>query len=104
MMVAGTHIFSKSVVLLISFVFIMLFALMSYGLYCGLKVKDNIGILTDHINIKKLPDFSGGMPDISTLLEGVGGGIAEDMTTKNLFETVLAVINNYSIFYNFTEI
>ncbi|ARU50065.1 hypothetical protein Sdiek1_2923 [Sulfurospirillum diekertiae] len=101
-MVARQHIFSKSVVLLISFVIIlscgldyflniktpralyenallvlsfvsiMLFVLMSYGLYFGLKVKDNIGKLTDHIDIKKLPDFSGGTPDISALIEGVG--------------------------------
>lgn len=105
-MVGSQHVFSKSIVLLISvviilslgldyflnlktpralyenalfvlsFVSIMLFVLMSYGLYFGLKVKDNIGKLTDHIDIKKLPDFSGGTPDISALLEGVGG-IAE---------------------------
>lgn len=102
-MVGSQHVFSKSIVLLISvviilslgldyflnlktpralyenalfvlsFVSIMLFVLMSYGLYFGLKVKDNIGKLTDHIDIKKLPDFSGGTPDISALLEGVGG-------------------------------
>ncbi|ASC94853.1 hypothetical protein [Sulfurospirillum diekertiae] len=86
-MVARQHIFSKSVVLLISFVIIlscgldyflniktpralyenallvlsfvsiMLFVLMSYGLYFGLKVKDNIGKLTDHIDIKKTTRF-----------------------------------------------
>jgi len=107
-MVARQHIFSKSVVILISFVIIlscgldyflniktpralyenallvlsfvsiMLFVLMSYGLYFGLKVKDNIGKLTDHIDIKKLPDFSGGPPDISALIEGVGS-IAEGL-------------------------
>jgi len=101
-MIGRQHVFSKSVVLLISFVIllsfgfdyflnlktpralyenalfilsfvsIMLFILMSYGLYCGLKLKDNVGKLTNHIDIKKLPDFSGGVPDVSKLIDGVG--------------------------------
>jgi hypothetical protein len=58
---------------ILSFLSCMLFALMSYGLYFGLKLKDNIGKLTDHIDAKKLPDFSGGTPDVSELIEGMGG-------------------------------
>lgn len=67
------HSLYENSLLIISFLSIMLFVLMSYGLYFGLKLKDNIGKLTDHIDMKKLPDFGGGSPDISTAMEGVGG-------------------------------
>lgn len=54
------------------------FVFITLGLYKGIKLKENIGKLTDHIDIKKFPDFSGGFPDISAVSEGLGG-IAEGL-------------------------
>lgn len=56
-----------------------LFIFITSGLYYGVKLKDDVGKLTDHIDSKKLPDFSGGVPDISTAIQGLGG-IAEGLS------------------------
>lgn len=63
------------ILLLLSITF---FVFITFGLYKGFKLKENIGKLTDHIDAKKLPDFSGGFPDISAVSEGLGG-IAEGL-------------------------
>lgn len=63
------------ILLLLSITF---FVFITFGLYKGFKLKENIGKLTDHIDAKKLPDFSGGFPDISAESEGLGG-IAEGL-------------------------
>lgn len=70
------HSLYENALLLLSILAIFLFMFITAGLYYGIKLKDNIGKLTDHIDSKKLPDFGGGVPDISTALEGIGG-IAE---------------------------
>lgn len=66
----------ENALIMLSFVSLMVCVLMGCGLYFGLKLKDNIGKLTDHIDTKKLPDFSSGTPDVSELV-GSMGGIAE---------------------------
>ena len=63
----------ENALMILSFVSGMLFVFMGYGLFFGLKLKDNIGKLTDHIDAKKLPDFSAGTPDISELLGSMCG-------------------------------
>jgi hypothetical protein len=67
------HALYENALFILSFLACTLFVLMGCGLYFGLKLKDNIGKLTDHIDIKKLPDFSGGTPDVSELIENMGG-------------------------------
>lgn len=67
-----------------NFLIITLFLMTSFlvfitlGLYKGIKLKENIGKLTDHIDTKKLPDFSGGVPDLSAVMQGFGA-IAEGL-------------------------
>lgn len=73
-----SHSLYENALFILSFLSIMMFILMSLGLYYGLKLKDNIGKLTNHIDMKKLPDFSGGTQDISIAMESLGG-IAEGM-------------------------
>lgn len=68
----------ENALIILSFMSCMLFILMGYGLYFGLKMKDTIGMLTDRIDTKKLPDFSGGAPDVSELI-GSMGSIAEGL-------------------------
>jgi len=67
------HSLYENALFITSFLAIMLFVLMGCGLYFGLKLKDNIGKLTDQIDLKKLSDFGGGIPDVSTAMEGLGG-------------------------------
>jgi hypothetical protein len=48
--------------------------MITIGLYYGVKLKDNIGKLTEHIDLKKFPDMNGAsLPDIGSLS---GDGIA----------------------------
>jgi phosphoglycerol transferase MdoB-like AlkP superfamily enzyme len=54
------------------------FVFITLGLYKGIRLKENIGKLTDHIDTKKLPDFSGGVPDLSAVMQGFGA-IAEGL-------------------------
>lgn len=72
------HSLYHNALLMLSSLSIALFISIASGLYYGIKLKDNIGNLTDHIDSKKLPDFGGGVPDISTAMEGLGG-IAEGL-------------------------
>jgi len=65
-------LYENSLLFLLSLAF-SLFIFITGGLYYGIKLKDNIGKLTNHIDSKKLPDFSGGVPDISTSVEGLSG-------------------------------
>lgn len=68
-----SHSLYENALFILSFLSIMMFILMSLGLYYGLKLKDNVGKLTNHIDMKKLPDFRGGAPDISIAIESLGG-------------------------------
>lgn len=77
-----SHTLYENLLLILSCLAVMLFTLMSCGLYFGVKLKDNIGKISNHIDMKKLPDFSGGAPDISMAIgelgsfaEGLGGFI-----------------------------
>jgi len=72
------HSLYKNSLFFLLFLALSLFVFITYGLYYGVKLKDNVGKLTDHIDSKKLPDFSGGVPDISTAMEGFGG-VAEGL-------------------------
>lgn len=54
------------------------FVFITMGLYRGIRLKENIGNLTDYIDAKKLPDFSGGVPDLSAVSEGLGA-VAEGL-------------------------
>lgn len=57
---------------------ICFFGFLTFGLYRGLKLKDNVGKLTDQINLSKLPDFSGAgdMTNFSGLADDIGSAIA----------------------------
>jgi hypothetical protein len=51
------------------------FLFLTVGLYKGIKLKDDIGKLTDKIKIDKIPDLSGGL-ELSSDVPDVGEGIA----------------------------
>lgn len=64
--------FYENALFITSFATLSLFTFITLGLYQGIKLKENIGKLTDHIDTKKLPDLGGGA-DISGAMEGLGG-------------------------------
>jgi hypothetical protein len=51
------------------------FLFLTVGLYKGIKLKDDIGKLTDKIKIDKIPDLSGGL-ELSSDIPDVGEGIS----------------------------
>lgn len=61
----------ENALFVVSFAALSLFIFITVGLHRGIKLRDNIGNLTDHIDTKKLPDIGGG--DISGTMEGLGG-------------------------------
>ena len=73
--VQSHHTLYENSLFFLLFLALGLFVFITYGLYYGVKLKDNVGKLTDSIDLKKLPDFSGGVPDVSTVVEGLGGFI-----------------------------
>jgi hypothetical protein len=73
----GQHrtIFENSI-LSTSILSIGFFLFLTIGLYRGIKLKDNIGRLTDKIDLSNLPDFpstGGGGVDSLEVGEGIGG-------------------------------
>ena len=57
---------------ILSFVF---FLFITIGLYKGIKLKDDLGKITDKIIVKKMPDISNGL-ELPTDIFDVGEGIA----------------------------
>jgi hypothetical protein len=57
------------------------FLFLTIGLYKGIKLKDNLGDLTENIKLDHLPDLSGGIdvpveiPDVGDGIEGIIVGI-----------------------------
>ncbi|MBK7681875.1 MAG: hypothetical protein IPJ26_05060 [Bacteroidetes bacterium] len=72
----GQHrtIFENSL-LSTSILYITFFLFLTIGLYKGIKLKDNIGKITDRIKIDKIPDLSSGI-ELPLDIPGVGEGIA----------------------------
>ncbi len=73
----GQHrtIFENSL-LSTSILSVTFFLFLSVGLYKGIKLKDDVGKITDRINIKIIPDISGDLElpsDIPEVGEGIGG-------------------------------
>ena len=55
---------------------VVFFLFLTIGLYNGIKLKDDLGKITDKIKIDKMPDLSGGLElpsDLPDLGEGIAG-------------------------------
>ena len=59
------------------------FLFLAIGLYNGIKLKDDLGKITDKIKIDKMPDLSGGLElpsDFPDIGEGIAGVILGILT------------------------
>lgn len=53
------HTLYQNLLFILIFFTLFLIGAMTLGLYYGIKLQDNIGKLTDNINLNKLPDMNG---------------------------------------------
>jgi hypothetical protein len=72
----GQHrtLFENSI-LSTSILSVAFFLFLAVGLYKGIKLKDDLGKITDKINMEKIPNLSGGLEfpfDIADAVEGIG--------------------------------
>lgn len=75
------HSLYQNLFLILSLFSFFLFGAISIGLYYGIKLQDNIGKLTNYIDLNKLPDMSGvSIPDAVGLDEGIIGFLLAILT------------------------
>lgn len=70
------------------------FLFLTIGLYNGIKLKDNLGKLTDRIKIEKIPDLSGGF-EFPSWFPDIGEGFGEiilGILAWILFSIVLLIL------------
>ncbi|MDD4883012.1 hypothetical protein [Sulfuricurvum sp.] len=94
----NSHTLYQNLLFILTFFTLFFFSSMNIGLYYGVKLQDNIGKLTDNIDLNKLPDVNGAsMPDAGVLGEGLAALLAIILTI--IFAYIFIILSWYFLIF-----